>query len=292
MSLTEQRPRGGGLRLGGDARLTASVVAAVARLHEERAELARCDDEVVVRRDFPIRTDGELVRGQPSFLRGAILDDRQHRTPRPDWRVTLRGREGADADLLDLEGDDVAVLREIRGGKRVVELRGDDAISDRARGAVSVWIEHVNIVAERARSHRGHSAQLSTAQDADRRARRDIGHQRASSMFVSSNTSSVRCFRQTRSRSRNSARCVDTIDVASSAALIAPGSPMASVPTGTPFGICTIDNNESRPFNMVAGMGTPSTGSVVLEAIMPGRCAAPPAAATMTSMPRDSALDA
>src|SRR5665213_3045028 len=36
-------------------------------------------------------------------------------------------------------------------------------------------------------------------------------------------------------------------------------------------------------------MGTPSTGSVVCAAVMAGKCAAPPAPAMMTSMPRPSA---
>ena len=37
------------------------------------------------------------------------------------------------------------------------------------------------------------------------------------------------------------------------------------------------------------GTGTPMTGSGVAEATMPGRCAAPPAPAMMTSMPRPAA---
>src|SRR5216117_2235481 len=64
------------------------------------------------------------------------------------------------------------------------------------------------------------------------------------------------------------------MDAASSAAFTAPGSPMASVPTGIPLGICTMDRSESRPFSWVAGIGTPSTGSRVFAATIPGRCAA------------------
>ena len=37
-------------------------------------------------------------------------------------------------------------------------------------------------------------------------------------------------------------------------------------------------------------MGTPSTGSSVIEAVMPGRCAAPPAPAMITFSPRFRAL--
>ena len=67
-----------------------------------------------------------------------------------------------------------------------------------------------------------------------------------------------------------------------------PALPIASVPTGTPFGICTIESSESRPFNCVAATGTPSTGTSVFAASMPGRCAAPPAPAIITRSPRSS----
>ncbi len=71
--------------------------------------------------------------------------------------------------------------------------------------------------------------------------------------------------------------------VASSAAFAAPAFPMASVPTGTPPGICTMDSNESIPLSALDSIGTPSTGSTVCAATMPGRWAAPPAPATITS---------
>ena len=70
---------------------------------------------------------------------------------------------------------------------------------------------------------------------------------------------------------------------ASRAALIAPALPMASVATGTPPGICTIDSSESSPCSAWLSTGTPSTGSRVCAATMPGRWAAPPAPAMMTS---------
>jgi len=41
----------------------------------------------------------------------------------------------------------------------------------------------------------------------------------------------------------------EIIDVANNAALIAPSSPIATVPTGIPLGICAIDNKLSKPFN-------------------------------------------
>jgi hypothetical protein len=76
---------------------------------------------------------------------------------------------------------------------------------------------------------------------------------------------------------------------ASRPALVAPALPMASVPTGTPPGIWTIESSESTPFSTALSTGTPRTGSVVWAATMPGRCAAPPAPAMITFSPRASA---
>ena len=81
-----------------------------------------------------------------------------------------------------------------------------------------------------------------------------------------------------------------SIATAVSAALAAPASPMAKVATGTPFGICTIDSSESSPRRYLEGTGTPSTGTMVLAAIMPGRWAAPPAPAMIARRPRARAL--
>ena len=43
------------------------------------------------------------------------------------------------------------------------------------------------------------------------------------------------------------------------------------------------------PFSALDSTGTPKTGKVVIDAAMPGRCAAPPAPAMMTFSPRDAA---
>lgn len=45
---------------------------------------------------------------------------------------------------------------------------------------------------------------------------------------------------------------IDRICAASNPAFVAPALPIATVATGTPPGICTIDNNESRPYMMTA----------------------------------------
>ena len=50
---------------------------------------------------------------------------------------------------------------------------------------------------------------------------------------------------------------------------------MASVPTGTPRGICTIDSSESTPRSILLSTGTPSTGSIVIAASIPGKMRRP-----------------
>ena len=57
-----------------------------------------------------------------------------------------------------------------------------------------------------------------------------------------------------------------------------------------PAGIWTIDNRLSMPSSAFDCTGTPSTGSRVIDAAIPGRCAAPPAPAIMHCRPRSAAL--
>jgi hypothetical protein len=45
----------------------------------------------------------------------------------------------------------------------------------------------------------------------------------------------------------------------------------------------------SMPFSAWVSIGTPSTGSEVIEAVIPGKCAAPPAPAITTLKPRSFA---
>ena len=66
---------------------------------------------------------------------------------------------------------------------------------------------------------------------------------------------------------------------------------MATVATGTPDGICTMESSESSPPRSDVRMGTPMTGRSVMEATTPGSAAALPAPAMITLRPRDSALE-
>ena len=92
------------------------------------------------------------------------------------------------------------------------------------------------------------------------------------------------------SKATNVASAVATICAARMPALVALS--MATVATGTPAGICAMDSSASWPLRTVALIGTPMTGSTVMAATIPGRCAAPPAPATITPSPRSSALSA
>ena len=62
---------------------------------------------------------------------------------------------------------------------------------------------------------------------------------------------------------------VARIAAASRPALVA--LPMPTVATGTPRGIWTIESSESSPPRCSVGIGTPTTGSAVFEASIPGR---------------------
>ena len=66
--------------------------------------------------------------------------------------------------------------------------------------------------------------------------------------------------------------------------------PTPTVATGMPSGICTIESRESMPSSCCRGTGTPITGRGVSDAVMPGRCAAPPAPAMITRSPRATAV--
>ena len=76
---------------------------------------------------------------------------------------------------------------------------------------------------------------------------------------------------------------------ASKAAFFAPLT--ATVATGMPPGIWTIERSESMPaMEFEERIGTPITGRLLSDAIMPGKCAAPPAPAMITFIPLFSAF--
>ena len=166
--------------------------------------------------------------------------------------------------------------------------------------AVLLTGQDVAAIAEPGGGERRHPAKLAAADQADG----GVGRQRERSTAIRGEVEPARSAiapsgvvggpRRQRVEPQASSRrqrrsLVARIAAASNAALTAPARPIASVPTGTPAGICTIDSRLSIPLRLCDSTGTPSTGSGVQAAHMPGRCAAPPAPAMITFSPRSRA---
>src|SRR5204863_2654997 len=176
----------------------------------------------------------------------------------------------------------------------LIGVFGGDALGNAAHGGFGRGIEKTEMQAKGIARESEHVAELSTAEDADGHARLPFffaggGAMEGSGLARTRPVCSVRSFRKA---SRMAGYFAPRMAAARSAALTAPDLPMASVPTGTPLGICAMERSESRPLRAFDSTGTPRTGRTVFDAVIPGRCAAPPAPAMMTSMPRFSALEA
>lgn len=135
------------------------------------------------------------------------------------------------------------------------------------RRAISIRVEYHHRVPHRLCGGDEHAAKLTAAQNAQGSAGENHVISGSFIFFTASDCAARNdCKRRAifLSFKANSA-------AANKAALVAPASPMAKVATGTPFGICTIDNKESSPCKCLDGTGTPNMGTVVLAASMPGK---------------------
>ena len=181
-------------------------------------------------------------------------------------RAARRARSAAAAavgrrNVLELEGDDVHAARERAHGVEIVVGRDDLEVGDLAGRRVVLGRERVDAVAHAPRGDREHAARAGR-----RRARRP------------SAPGAITCDRLTAacpggpggparrgtpcSRSRSSGRALARMrDGQQRRRWRRRPVPIASVPTGTPRGICTIDSSESRPLSARLCTGTPSTGS-------------------------------
>src|SRR5690606_17525260 len=209
--------------------------------------------------------------------------------------------------VLDVEGDHVHVLGKLAQLFRVPELAEDD-LAHLPAGGVLALVEEDEAQAQRIAREGQHAAELAGADNANTfcvfcahgfremnepgRTNRQYGPGFQSRGSGFARTVSVWLRRNSSSAARMSSCSFDNIEAASSAALVAPARPIAIVPTGTPAGICTMESSESMPFSALDCTGTPSTGSEVLAATMPGRWAAPPAPAMITFNPRSRAVSA
>src|SRR5262249_25440758 len=214
------------------------------------------------------------------LLGKAILRRRERFGRREHGHAGRQRPRRRDGNVLELVGDDVDPSRQL-GERSVVVGRRDDVPAEaieRRRGG----IEEHEAVTQRVAGERQHATQLAAAEHPD-----------VHLLFLgsgSASTAAVWSARNVRSASRISGCFAPRMAAASRAAFTAPALPTASVPTGTPPGICTMASSESTPFRTAGSTGTPRTGRTVFAAVMPGRWAAPPAPAMSTSSPRDSAV--
>ena len=198
-----------------------------------------------------------------------------------------------EGQLKVLEADLIARAGQLSQALRVFVTGLDVVVAHQPGGAGRVGIEHRGEVAHGLRLVHKHAAQLAAAQHAQGRSWQEglVGAHAAGGKVMLRATS-VCSARKASRRWRSSGFSLASRATANRAALAAPAVPMANVATGMPLGICTMLCSESTPCRWRLATGTPSTGTVVLAAIMPGRWAAPPAPAMMAFRPRPAAASA
>ena len=175
-----------------------------------------------------------------------------------DAPVRFEREHRLERDVLELVGDDVGSRAELADRAQVV-VRGDDLlVGDLPARRVRQRLEGHDAKAHPLRLEGQHPAELAAAEDPDR----------ADHSSIASTSARVRATRSSRRRAK-SASCNAKMRAANSAAFAAP--PIAIVATGTPAGICAIENSESRPLSAFDFTGTPMTGSVRLARDHPGQ---------------------
>src|SRR5690606_28516488 len=269
------------------AELALAVVAQPAGLEDRRqADFVRRP-----RQRVPAVDVGERRHRNPQFAEQALLAEPVLRGGKRAWpRVHLHVRAqpvtGTGRNVLEVEGRHVDAAGEFlpRGAGVVAAGHPRD---DLARTRLARRIQRHHRHPERGRGQRHHPGQLPAPEDAQPLHAR--GSIRGSSLAA---TSAVWRARNASRARATSGWSTASRDAANRAASAAPASPMAKVATGTPAGICTMDSSESSPLSARLLTGTPSTGTVVLDAIMPGRWAAPPAPAMIARRPRPAASPA
>src|SRR5690606_15979269 len=182
-----------------------------------------------------------------------------------------RGLDRRERNVFEVERDDIETTCKITTGVNIAVGGDNFALGGLSGRRVGRRRKRVHAIAHLARLEREHTAELAAAENAYGRIGQ-YGHRGYPSNYRSVfKTVSVCVRRNCSSFSRSSLREFARIATARSAAFFAPASPIASVPTGIPAGICTIERSESMPLSARLSIGTPSTGSVVCDAHMPGR---------------------
>src|SRR6185312_7527457 len=220
-----------------------------------------------------------------------VLRNVQNMTAWPDRRAFGCRGGGFRRNVFKFEGDGGNPACKLADRVQVVVRGGHFQIGNLSSGCVLVGRICVDTVTHAARRDGKHASKLHASQYANgapgKNGRSESAGAHAGKLSLRTDS---RCFRRKlSSRKRRSGCLFASMLTARSAAFFAPALPIASVPTGTPAGICTMESRESMPFKVLLLIGTPSTGSVVWAATIPGRWAAPPAAAIITSRPRSIA---
>src|SRR3954466_2301639 len=293
-------------RIAGQLDLALAVITHPGGLHD-----AGSTDGLIGRRrltgaagGFP-RRGGDAEAIDEILLQQPVLRDGEHAGAGMHRHELGEEGHGLDRDILPLQRHDIDRAGE--AGQRLVVTVARDSFGSRHRGAgaAGFWREDMRLVPQSSRSQRRHPAKLAAAEHADSAAGGDgadgiAAHRLISTEAISTGAISTGAFataavwreRHSSSAPARTGSFSASTAAASSAALMAPGLPMASVPTGMPPGIWTIDSRLSIPLREWLSIGTPKTGSGVMAAAMPGRWAAPPAPAMITFRPRSLAPDA
>jgi len=121
--------------------------------------------------------EGESALAQPFLLANAVLNDVEQLGGRPHRRVFRRGLQAGDGDLFDFKGDHVAARARSAAARSSFPPAFEARVDDEARGAGGIGIHDVDAIAERARRHGDHAAELPAAENADGRAGKNrCGH--------------------------------------------------------------------------------------------------------------------
>src|SRR5882762_6722768 len=273
--------------------LAFAVVAHAAGLQRGgQAELLDGSIEFIRFRDRNKFGGGDSEFLEKLFFLETVLRGFQSDRRRIDGNAAGEKFSGFHGDVFKFVGDKFQAAREFFERGLIVVVRGN-ALGNAANGSFRRRIKKTEVQTQRVARQGEHIAQLTSAEDAD-------GHARLPFLFADesaegsgwASTRPVCSARNLRTASRMAGCFAPRMAAARSAALTAPDLPMARAPTGMPLGICAMERSESRPLRAFDSTGTPRTGRTVFDAVIPGRCAAPPAPAMMTSMPRFSALEA
>src|SRR5579883_339940 len=251
-----------------DAHLPLTVVAECRRFENCRtAEFRDSALEILRRTHLAKRRDRKPCVLEESLLPDALLRCVQHGACGANGGAAFGCFCGIGGHVLKLERHYADVAREFPDGIEIVVRRDHLDIGDLAGGCVLIGRKGVNAVTHAAGRDCEHAAQLPASEHADGGA----GQNGLDHASTSARTLAACSSRNARSFSRSTGSWLARIATASSAAFCAPAFPMASVPTGMPPGICTIDRSESIPLSAWLSMGTPSTGNNVFAETIPGR---------------------